>query len=465
MHRILFIALLAVLVSSASAAAPGAQSGSATSQAHITGDTPLMEAVRTGDGRKVLALLKAGADVNARNAGGVTALMLAAASGQAELIERLLEAGARPDITDYQGKSAADRAAENDHIKLASRLKHLSKRVDKSKQVSGYDFADDAFVDVKHPAWFKESFLDLRDDLADALKAGKQGIMLFIGTRRCSYCKVFLDRVLGDTAIRQRVQSNYDVIGFEVFSDLEMFDVDGQAYRVNEFVTKMKATYTPTLIFYGKGNKRLLRIVGYYPPDKFTRVLDYLEGGLYLKEPLRDYLARTERPSPGGSAEMIVDRELFGQAPYILDRRAAKGQRPLLVVFERGSCDACERLHRMVFSHAAIRKLISQYEAVQLDISDSTARVITPAGERVTARQWYERLNLDYSPAMVFFDEAGHEVMRLDSETLRYRLEGILQLVLEKAYEKDAQLQRWRAAKAIEAMRSQNPEPEENTTR
>jgi len=43
--------------------------------------------------------------------------------------------------------------------------------------------------------------------------------------------------------------------------------------------------------------------------------------------------------------------------------------------------------------------------------------------------------------------------LRLDSETLRYRMEGTLQLVLERAYENDAQLQRWRREKAIEAIR------------
>lgn len=51
---------------------------------------------------------------------------------------------------------------------------------------------------------------------------------------------------------------------------------------------------------------------------------------------------------------------------------------------------------------------------------------------------------------MVLFDETGKEVMRLDSETRRYRMEGSLQLVLEKGYQQDAQLQRWRRDKALE---------------
>lgn len=53
------------------------------------------------------------------------------------------------------------------------------------------------------------------------------------------------------------------------------------------------------------------------------------------------------------------------------------------------------------------------------------------------------------APRWSFFDEAEHEVMRLDSETQRFRIEGSLQMVLEKGYQQDAQLQRWRWKKAV----------------
>jgi len=419
----------------------------------VPGETRLMDAVRAGDARQVSALLKEGVDVNKRNAGGVTALMIAASKGQTGIAELLLNAGARPDITDYDGTSAADRAAQNNHKQLASMLTARSKKVDKSKQVDGYDFADDAIVDISHPEWFKHSFYNLPDDLDDARENGKKGIMLFMSTRRCSYCKVFLDRVLSEPDIKRRVQSSYDVIGLEILSDLEIVDVDGESYRVKEFVTRVKAAFTPTLIFYGTDGQLQLKIVGYYPQAKFKRVLDYLEGKNYRKEMLREYLSRTESPKPGLAAQMIVDRELFSQAPHILDRRAANAQQQLMVVFERSNCEACERMHRRVLSDKSIRKLVGQFEAIQLDISDKEQRIITPEGEGLSPMQWYQRLNLSYTPAIVFFDEAGQEVLRLDSETLRYRMEGTLQLVLEKAYENDAQLQRWRREKAIEAIR------------
>lgn len=451
MHRIALIILLVLTSTGAAMAVDGAGLADVGEGHRASGETALMAAVRAGDARRVSALVASDADVNDRSAGGVTALMLAAAKGRADLVEPLLEAGARPDITDYRGQSARDWARENGHEQLARLLQARIDEVDQDRKVQGYDFADDAVVNISHPAWFKQSFLDLNEDLDEALAAGKQGIMLFISSRRCSYCKVFLERALGDPEIRRRVQDRFDVIGLDIFSELEMTDIDGQTQPVKDFVTRVKASYTPTLIFYGEGGRMLLRIVGYYPPDKFERVLDYLQGGHDRTEPLRSYLQRTDPSSTNGDAPMIVDRELFRGRPYVLDRRAIESERPLLVVFERQGCEACERFHRRVLSDSAIRGLIGQFEAVQLDVSEAAERVITPDGERLTAGEWFRRLDLNYSPAIVFFDEAGREVMRLDSETLRYRMEGSLQLVLEGAYEEDAQLQRWRWRKAVEA--------------
>lgn len=103
-----------------------------------------------------------------------------------------------------------------------------------------------------------------------------------------------------------------------------------------------------------------------------------------------------------------------------------------------------------------MRRLIGEYEAVQLNAGDEAGRVVTPDGERRSPADWFRALELNYLPAILFFDEDGREAMRLDSETLRFRMEGslqlVLQLVLERVHEQDAQLQRWRRTKAMESI-------------
>ncbi|MCG6870125.1 MAG: thioredoxin fold domain-containing protein [Gammaproteobacteria bacterium] len=421
-----------------------------------SGETSLHLAVR-GDPDIIKLLLEAGANPNAQDTGGVTPLMLAAAAGREDSTKMLRGAGARLDMKDYQGASVRDWALRGGHRALAARLEA---QLDNARTVpasgkSGADFAEDVFVDVTFPEWFKTSFLDLREDLADAIDAGKQGIALFISASRCSYCKAFMDRSLEDPEIRSRLTAGFDVIGLDIFDDSELTTVEGEQVRMKEFVTLNRASFTPTLIFLGEEGRVLLRIVGYYPPERFRRVLDYLETRAYLNQHFRDYLAASSSRIDRGNRPIIAD-ELFTRPPYMLDRSIMPAQRPLLVVFEHPGCDACERFHRRVMQDRSVRRLIGEFEAVQLDAGDEDGRVVTPGGEKETPRGWYRRLDLSYLPAVLFFDERGREVMRLDSETQRFRMEGTLQLVLERAYTKDAQLQRWRRDKAIESVRRQS---------
>lgn len=75
---------------------------------------PLHSAAASGSVDLVRALLEAGADPNAAQAGGVTALHTAAHRGDLEMARALLAAGARRDATMDGGKSPLDMAREID---------------------------------------------------------------------------------------------------------------------------------------------------------------------------------------------------------------------------------------------------------------------------------------------------------------------------------------------------------------
>jgi thioredoxin-related protein len=385
-------------------------------------------------------------------------LMLAAGAGRRDIVKQLLAAGARVDFKDYQGNSVTDWAkrSKDDELValLAGRIKSLAVIESKADQ-GGENFAEDVFVDVHFPQWFKPSFLNFQEDVAEAVGSGKLGILLFLSTRRCSYCKAFIDNVFSQPGIRKRVEDAFDVYGLEIFDEAEMVAPSGKQYRVNEFVSAVKASFTPTLLFYGANGKQLVKIVGYYPPEKFTRVLDYLDGKHYQQESLRTYMARTA-PAPASRQQAIItDNELFSRPPYMLDRTVFSAQNPLLVIFETPGCDSCERFHKRVLADKSVRRLMREYESVQLDATDTKSRVKTPDGQVMSPAEWYEKLELSYSPAIVFFDQQGKEAIRLDSETQRFRMEGTLQLVLAGGHEDDAQLQRWRWKKAVQVFNQQ----------
>ena len=89
------------------------------------------------------------------------------------------------------------------------------------------------------------------------------------------------------------------------------------------------------------------------------------------------------------------------------------------------------------------------FEAVQLSAADDTTRLTIPDGRRLTPRQWADELQLAYDIAVVFFDENGKEVHRLDAETGKDRMVGSMEYVLEKAYQRYEQFLRWRKDNAL----------------
>lgn len=314
-------------------------------------------------------------------------------------------------------------------------------------------FDDRDTTGVAHPGWFKPSLLDLRDDLREARSAGKLGVAVYFGTRTCSYCKAFIERTLAAPDIQRDLLASFDVVGLEILSDVEITDPQGRTMPVKDFTVAAGARFTPTLVFYGVDGGTLLRIVGYYPPDRFRAVLEYLRGGHHARAPLASFLARKPVPRPADAAPIVADPSLFARPPHLLDRRAGPSQRPLLVVFERPGCDPCARFHRGVLSAPTVRALVGRFEAIRLDSTDGRTALLTPTGRKTSPRGWAAELGVAYAPALVFFDEGGVEVLRIDAHVLEHRMEGALQYVLEKAYLREPQFQRWRNSRRAETAR------------
>ena len=426
-------------------------SGSDLDEPDDLGDTSVHHAIG-GEAAVLKALLEAGANPNARNSGGISPLMLAYGAGRIDLIDLLRKAGARLDVLDYGGASAYDWALRGGHLALAESIKAEVEASQRGMDLNedGTSFADDASVRAKYPAWFKTSFYDLPEDLIEAREAGKQGIMLFISAERCSYCQAFMDTSLKDPQLQQRLRTNFDVIGMDIFDDSEMVALNGKQYRIKHFVLAARASNTPTLMFFGENGRLLARVVGYYPPKRFGILLDYLESRAYKEHHFRDYVAQREQP--GSGAAPITHDDLFESPPHSLDRSAVAADRPLMIVFENSGCEPCQRFHRRVLTDKSIRRLLKEFDAVQLDANEEASKVVTPGGATMTPKAWYRKLDLSYSPAVLFFDQQGKEITRLDSEILRFRMEGTLQMVLDGVAANEAQLQRWRRAKVIESL-------------
>lgn len=316
-------------------------------------------------------------------------------------------------------------------------------------------FDDSAKRHIAYPDWFADSpFHDLREDLHEALADGKQGLMVLFTTEGCSYCEVFIRKSLGDPETAGRVQRNFAAVGLEIFDDAELTTPRGETLAVKTFAEREGAAFSPTLLFYGKDGERLLRVVGYQSPERFRAILEYVSGGHHRSEPLRAYLARLEKDTTrSANAAALRHDPLFASPPYQLDRSRTPADRPLLLIFETSGCEDCDVFHAEVLASTDVRKLLARFETVRLDAADSTTPLVAPDGSRTTPAALFERAEFTRTPALLFFDERGAEVLKTDTLVLRQRMRNSLQYVLERAYEKDMTYQRFARSKALEKSR------------
>ncbi|QYZ66310.1 MAG: thioredoxin [Gammaproteobacteria bacterium (ex Lamellibrachia satsuma)] len=295
---------------------------------------------------------------------------------------------------------------------------------------------------MDHPDWFKHSFLDLQEDLQEAIEQDKQGIIVYFGQRRCAYCKMLMQVNFGLSDITTYTRSHFDIIPIDIWGVDELTDLKGVTLSEREYAIRENTNFTPSLIFYGREGDEALRLRGYYPPYKFRAALEYVADGHYRKESFPDYLARGDEGQvfePGD----LNEEDYFIPPPHNLDRTRFKGERPLVVFFEQGECHACDVLHGQPLRDPAINKLFRKFDNVQLDIY-SESPVITPDGRQTTAKAWAQDLGLFYTPSLIFFDEGGKEIMRVDSVVRFYRLRNVINYITSRGYLSQPSYQDWR---------------------
>ena len=292
------------------------------------------------------------------------------------------------------------------------------------------------------PAWFKLSFLDLQEDMAEAQQENR-GLIIYFGRHDCPYCKALLEKSWGREDIVTYTQRYFDVIAIDVLGHRQLRDFQGREISEKSYAIQQKANFTPTLIFYDKTGKLAFKQVGYRPPYQFKAALEYVADNHHKQEEFASYFARAEYAEGYGNPELNRhDSIRYGTKPLDL----SNSDKPVLVLYEQPRCHACDVLHGGPLQKKQITQKLQQFNAVQLD-STSDQVIITPGGQRTTSRDWAKQLYLDYTPTLMFFDQKGNEVVRIDSVVWFYRLRNVLDYVLDKGYLKYPTFQAWRNRK------------------
>ena len=97
-------------------------------------------------------------------------------------------------------------------------------------------------------SWMRDTFKDLREDLAEANAEGKRLALIF-EQRGCIYCKKMHEEVFVQPRVSSYIEENFFVVQLNLHGDLEVTDFDGEVLSEKDIARKWRILFTPTLIF------------------------------------------------------------------------------------------------------------------------------------------------------------------------------------------------------------------------
>lgn len=264
------------------------------------------------------------------------------------------------------------------------------------------------------PEWFVESFLDVREDAAEAARDGRR-LMFYFMQDGCPYCKQLVSVNFRDEKIVQKMRRHFVPVTINIWGDREVTAADGRRMPEKRFATELKVQFTPTLVFFDEKGAVAHRINGYLPPGEFYAALD----------------AAIALPAGVSSSNT---------SSLSIDVRRKAGAKPIALLLLAPACEVCAEYEDHLRS-AGMRSLAGRFEIL---------RASGPVSVRT--RQGMQPLQPGYVPALVFFS-GGREVFRTEAYLRPFHLAGALDYVASGSYSREPSFQRFLQARA-ERLRS-----------
>lgn len=293
----------------------------------------------------------------------------------------------------------------------------------------------------EQPGWFKASFLDLREDVAEATADDKR-LILYFYQDGCPYCAKLLQENLADQSIARLMQGHFDVVAINLWGDREVIGLSGESTTEKALGADLRVQFTPTILLLDEAGEVVLRINGYFPPHRFKAALAYVaERRDQIGESFSDFAAGRESVAAKGT---LHTQGGFLTSPMRLADNRDTSMRPLVVMFEQPNCRDCDELHEDILKREALVYSLSAFDGAILD-TYSRDPVQTVDGREIPIRDWAAELGIKYTPSLLFFDAAGREVFRTEGYFKSFHIHGALDYVATGAYQREPSFQRYLA--------------------
>ena len=253
------------------------------------------------------------------------------------------------------------------------------------------------------PEWFKESFLEIQEDVDEATEESKH-VLLFFQLNGCPYCDRMLRESFETEPLTGYIKQHFDTIAINVKGDRDIAFNEEISVTEKQLSEILNVRATPAILFLNSDNKTVVRVNGYRAPERFKQVMEYVSTKAYEQGSLTEFLDN----KLAKNIYQFRDSKLFKKET---DLSTVKG--PLALIFEDGSCFDCNELHDKILSKPEVQKELNAFTVIRLRVGSGS--VITDLkGNRTTAKSLAKKYDMTYRPGVLLFDQ-GKLVRRYDS--------------------------------------------------
>jgi thioredoxin-related protein len=145
-----------------------------------------------------------------------------------------------------------------------------------------------------HQRWFVQSFLDLKEDHADA-KAQDRRFAVIFEQRGCIYCTRMHTEVLSQHYINDYVRANFSIVQLNLWGAREVTDFDGTRMTEKKLAERWGVLFTPTIVFFKEDIAaqpakwgpplEVARLPLGFGPATFIDLFSWVRGKVYEKDP------------------------------------------------------------------------------------------------------------------------------------------------------------------------------------
>lgn len=97
--------------------------------------------------------------------------------------------------------------------------------------------------------WMRDTFKDLREDLAEANAEGKRFVVM-VEQRGCIYCKKMHEEIYSDAKLSEFIGDNFFVVQLNLHGSDSAIDFDGEEMAQSDMMRKWGILFTPTVLFF-----------------------------------------------------------------------------------------------------------------------------------------------------------------------------------------------------------------------